>query len=128
MAELPSGTVTFLFTDLEVSTRLWDQEPDAMRAALARHDKILRDAVEANGGHVVKTTGDGCHAVFVTAASAASAAVHAQKALAEEPWGATGALRVRMGLHTGTAELRDGDYYGGSPNRAARVMSIAHGG
>ena len=99
-----------------------------MRAALARHDEILRDAVEENGGNVVKTTGDGCHAVFATAASATCAAVAAQEALKKEPWGTTGPLRVRMGLHTGTAELRDGDYYGGSPNRAARLMAIGHGG
>ena len=70
MAELPSGTVTFLFTDLEVSTRLWEQEPDAMRAALARHDAILREAIAAHGGHVVKGTGDGVHAVFATADAA----------------------------------------------------------
>ena len=74
MTELPSGTVTFLFTDLESSTRLWEQFPDAMRAALARHDEILRDAVEKRDGHVVKTTGDGLHAAFALAPDGVAAA------------------------------------------------------
>ncbi len=71
--ELPSGTVTFLFTDLEGSTRLWDAHPEAMRGALARHDEILRSAITSRGGHVVKTTGDGVHAVFATAHDALDA-------------------------------------------------------
>jgi class 3 adenylate cyclase len=116
-----------LFTDLEVSTRLWDQEPEAMRAALARHDMILREAVEARG-EVVKETGDGVHAVFPTADSAVRAAIAAQVALGAEDWSVSEPLRVRMGLHTGVAELREGDYYGGAVNRAARLMAIAHGG
>src|SRR5215469_14502015 len=102
-AELPTGTVTFLFTDLESSTRLWEEQPDAMRVALARHDEILRDAVNERGGLVVKSTGDGTQAVFVRAEDALDAAVAAQTALAAEPWGPTGSLRVRMGLHTGSA-------------------------
>ena len=81
MAELPSGTVTFLFTDLEGSTRLWEEQPEAMQPALARHDAILRDAVGAHAGHVVKSTGDGIHAVFATADDAIDAAVDAQLAL-----------------------------------------------
>ena len=81
MAELPSGTVTFLFTDLEVSTRLWEQEPDAMSGDLARHDAILRGVVAAHGGHVVKGTGDGIHAVFATAEAALGAAIDSQLAL-----------------------------------------------
>src|SRR5262245_23405334 len=128
MAELPSGTVTFLFTDLEGSTRLWDEYPDAMKAALARHDEILRVAIGAHDGHVVKTTGDGVHAVFAVADDAVLAAVDGQRALVGEPWGEIGDLRVRMGLHTGTAEGRDGDFYGSSVNQAARLMSVAHGG
>jgi len=128
VAELPSGTVTFLFTDLEVSTRLWEQEPVAMRGALARHDVILRGAVSANGGHLVKGTGDGVHAAFATAEAAVAAAVAAQLALLEESWAVAEPLRVRMGIHTGAAELRDGDYFGPSVNRAARLMSAAHGG
>ena len=86
MTELPSGTVTFLFTDLAVSTRLWEQEPEAMSAALARHDAILRDAIAASGGQLVKGTGDGIHAVFATADAALGAAVDGQRALAAEVW------------------------------------------
>jgi len=128
VAELPSGTVTFLFTDLEGSTRLWEQSPEAMRPALERHDALLRGAVEQHRGQVVKTTGDGLHAVFITTRDALDAALTAQGALAAEPWGAPGELRVRMGLHTGDAVVRDGDYYGPATNRAARVMAAAHGG
>jgi predicted ATPase/class 3 adenylate cyclase len=126
--ELPSGTVTFLFTDLEGSTRLWEQHPSAMRPALERHDALLREAVEQRGGTVVKTTGDGLHAVFTTTRAALDAALVAQRALAAETWAVPGGLRVRMGLHTGDAVARDGDYYGPATNRAARVMSSAHGG
>jgi predicted ATPase/class 3 adenylate cyclase len=128
MRELPTGTVTFLFTDLEGSTRLWEQHPDAMRDALARHDEILRAAVEKRGGHVVKTTGDGLHAAFAVAVDGLDAAVDAQRALVGETWALPEPLRVRMGLHTGAAELRDGDYYGGAVNRAARISAAAHGG
>src|SRR6516164_4714403 len=128
MSELPTGTVTFLFTDLEGSTRLWEEHPDAMPDALARHDAILRDAVAAHEGHVVKSTGDGIHAVFATAHDALDAAVVMQRGLGAESFAATGGLRVRMGVHTCEAECRDGDYYGGEVNRAARLMSVAHGG
>ncbi|HZP27805.1 MAG TPA: adenylate/guanylate cyclase domain-containing protein, partial [Acidimicrobiia bacterium] len=112
MPALPSGTVTFLFTDVEGSTTLWERHPEAMKAALARHDALLRHAIEVNGGVVVKTTGDGFHAAFATADSAVRAAVQTQLALAREPWPDTGPLRVRIGLHTGAAEMRDGDYFG----------------
>ncbi len=125
---LPTGTVTFLFTDLESSTQLWEAHPEIMPAALARHDSLLREAVEGHGGALVKTTGDGLHAVFTSALSAADAAVAAQQALQAGAWGDTGPLRVRMALHTGEAELRDGDYYGPALNRAARLMAAAHGG
>src|SRR5215217_8274 len=125
MVELPSGTVTFLFTDLEVSTRLWEEHPEAMKTALAHHDALLVRAVESNGGFLVKKTGDGVHAAFATAESAVAAAMDAQLALANERWPETGPLKVRMGLHTGSAELRDGDYYGTAVNRAARLMSAA---
>jgi len=128
MVEAPSGTLTFLFTDLEVSTRLWDEEPDAMRRALARHDAILREVVAEHGGHVVKGTGDGIHAVFTTADGAVGAAVAAQQALHSEAWEPGEPLRVRMGIHAGVAELRDGDYFGSEVNRAARVMAVANGG
>jgi predicted ATPase/class 3 adenylate cyclase len=128
MAGLPSGTVTFLFTDVAGSTRLWEEFPDAMPDALARHDEVLRTAIEGYDGYVVKTTGDGFHAAFSAADAGVSAAIAAQRALGAETWGATGALRVRMGLHTGVASLRDGDYFGSVLNRAARLMGVAHGG
>ena len=128
MSALPTGTVTFLFTDLAGSTRLWQEHPEAMKPALARHDEIVRTAIEAHSGFVVKTTGDGFHAAFATPREAIGAAMDAQVALGAEPWPATGPLRVRMGIHAGPAELRDGDYYGTAVNRAARLMSVAHGG
>jgi predicted ATPase/class 3 adenylate cyclase len=128
MTDLPIGTVTFLFTDLEGSTRLWQEHPDAMKGALARHDEILRDAIAAHDGYVVKMTGDGAHAAFAHPREAVDAARDAQRALAAEAWGDPGELRVRMGVHTGPAEQRDGDYFGTAVNRAARVMSAAHGG
>ena len=120
--------MTFLFTDVEGSTRLWEEHPDAMRDAMARHDELLRDAVESHGGFIVKTTGDGFHAVFATAHDAVTAAVAAQRALLADDWNITQTVRVRMGMHTGEAEVRDGDYCGGAVNRAARLMSVAHGG
>ena len=128
MGELPSGTVTFLFTDLEGSTRLWQEHPVEMRPALARHDELVRGAVEAHDGYVVKTTGDGVHAAFPTAATAIAAAVDAQLAIGAEPWPLPAPLRVRMGIHSGPAELRDGDYYGTAVNKSARIMSVGHGG
>ena len=129
MAEFPTGTVTFVFTDLERSTRLWEEHPDEMKAALARHDAILRDTVETHRGRVVKSTGDGVHAVFASAHEALEACLDAQRALAHERWPEnTGPLRVRIGVHAGEAEYRDGDYYGTTLNRAARLMAVAHGG
>jgi predicted ATPase/class 3 adenylate cyclase len=131
MNALPSGTVTFLFTDIEGSTQLWENHPEAMKTALARHDSILREAIESNHGHIIKTTGDGFHAVFETAIDAVHATLAAQRAFqASELFenSEASSLRVRMGLHTGEAELRDGDYYGQSLNRAARVMSVGYGG
>jgi predicted ATPase/class 3 adenylate cyclase len=128
MPNLPTGTVTFLFTDIEGSTRLWQGQPAAMAAALARHDAILRAAVAAHRGHVIKTTGDGLHAVFVAAPAALAATIDAQRALRAETWPAPVAIRVRMGLHTGSAEERDGDYFGTAVNRAARLMAAGHGG
>jgi predicted ATPase/class 3 adenylate cyclase len=125
---LPTGTVTFLFTDLESSTQLWETHPEAMPAALARHDALLRQAVEGYDGAVVKTTGDGLHAAFASPLAAADAAIAAQRSLLAEAWGEVGVLRVRMALHTGEAELRDGDYYGPALNRAARLMAAGHGG
>jgi predicted ATPase/class 3 adenylate cyclase len=128
MDALPSGTVTFLFTDLEGSTRLWDAHPDVMPEALAWHDDVIRRAVEGRGGHVVKSTGDGVLAVFVAAGSAVAAAVDGQRALSVTEWPAIGRLQMRMGLHSGVADERDGDYFGTTLNRAARLMAVAHGG
>jgi predicted ATPase/class 3 adenylate cyclase len=127
-ADLPSGTVTFLFTDVEGSTRLWEESPDGMREAMALHDELLHDAVTSHGGFIVKATGDGFHAVFATAHDAVMAAVAAQRALRADSWNIAETVRVRMGIHTGEAEVRDGDYSGSAVNRAARLMSVAHGG
>ena len=118
-AAAPSGVVTFLFTDVEGSTRRWEADADAMRAALAAHDEVLRAAIEAHGGFLFKHTGDGVCAAFASPKSAVDAAVAAQRALE---------LPVRMGLATGEAELREGDYFGAVLNRAARVMAAGHGG
>jgi predicted ATPase/class 3 adenylate cyclase len=122
------GTYSFLFTDIEGSTRLWEQYPEAMRDALAKHDAILRAAVESHAGHVVKTTGDGCHAAFDSALSGVEAALSAQLALDVTAWDIPKpGLQVRMGLHSGQAEQRAGDYFGPALNRAARLMSVGHG-
>lgn len=121
-------TLTFLFTDIEGSTRLWEQHGDAMRAALAQHDELLRHGVEAQGGTVVKTMGDGVLAVFDEPAFALAAATGTQRALGAAIWGDTGALRVRMAVHCGQATERDGDYFGTTLNRTARLMALAHGG
>jgi predicted ATPase/class 3 adenylate cyclase len=123
-----SGTLTFLFTDLEGSTRLWERFPQAMKRALERHDSILRTAVTAAGGQVVKTTGDGLMAVFGSAAEAVRACLAAQRGLVEEPWPETGVLRVRMGLHSGEAQPRGEDYFGPAVIRGARIMAVGHGG
>ncbi|MGB6511706.1 MAG: adenylate/guanylate cyclase domain-containing protein, partial [Mycobacterium sp.] len=115
----PSGVVTFLFTDVEGSTRRWEADAVAMRTALAAHDEVLCKAIEAHGGWLFKHTGDGVCAAFASPRSAVDAAVAAQRALE---------LPVRMGLATGEAELRAGDYFGAALNRAARVMAVGHGG
>ena len=126
----PTGVVTFLFTDVEDSTPLWDHQGSAMRPALAEHDLLLKTAVESNAGVIVKNTGDGVMAAFVSPSDALLAALDAQHILQEATWStiAPDRIRVRMGLHTGEAELREGDYYGTTVNRAARLMSIGHGG
>jgi predicted ATPase len=111
--------VTFLFTDVEGSTRRWEADADGMRAALAAHDEVLRAAIEAQGGWLFKHTGDGVCAAFASPRCAVDAAVAAQRALE---------LPVRMGLATGEAELRGADYFGAVLNRAARVMAAGHGG
>jgi class 3 adenylate cyclase len=129
MADLPDGTVTFLFTDVEGSTTLWERHPDRMRAALARHDRLIESPVEQHRGAVVRPRGEGDSrfAVFPRASDAVAAAAAIQQALHAEPWPPETPLRVRMALHTGEADLREGDYYGGAVNRAARLRAIAHG-
>ena len=118
-AAAPSGVVTFLFTDIEGSTRRWEADAEAMRAALLAHDKVLRAAIEAHDGFVFSHTGDGVVAAFASPMCAVNAAIDAQQALE---------LPVRMGIATGEAELREGDYFGTVLNRAARVMAAGHGG
>ena len=124
----PSGTVTFLFTDIEGSTRLWEEQPDVMRAAVARHDELFRAVIEANKGYIFATGGDGFAAAFARPPDAVAAAESAQAALRAEAWPEAVVLKVRMGLHTGVVEERDGDYFGSAVNRAARLMAAGHGG
>jgi predicted ATPase/class 3 adenylate cyclase len=128
LGDLPVGTVTFLFTDMEGSTRRWEETPGPMSEALSRHDALLEKAIAEHGGIVFSKAGDGMAAVFALAPNALAAAVAAQEAVAAEPWDSTGPIRVRMGLHTGEGVLL-GDSYSSQPlNRCARLMAAAHGG
>ena len=121
-------TETFLVTDIEGSTRLWEAHREAMAIALEAHDRLLRTAVEGAGGMVVKTTGDGLLAAFDRPEGAMTAAIEGQHALARNAWpAATGPLRVRMAVHSGSAESRDGDFFGPTLNRVARLLAIGHG-
>ncbi len=128
MSDLPTGTVTFLFTDIEGSTKLWEGHRGAMGPALTRHDALLRGAVAAHAGYVFKTVGDQFCAVFRRVPDAVAAAIEAQRVLQSEGWEVPGGLRARMALHAGIAEERDGDYFGPTLNRVARILSAAHGG
>jgi eukaryotic-like serine/threonine-protein kinase len=128
MVVLPSGVVTFLATDIEGSSQLWEQHPATMPAALARHDALVRQAVEAQDGVVFKGTGDGVMAAFAQAPDALAAALAAQQALQTEVWLTHAPLQVRMALHTGVAEEREGDYFGPPLNRVARLVAAGHGG
>jgi class 3 adenylate cyclase len=128
MAERPpSGTVTFLLTDLEGSTRMWEQDPDAMKAAMVRHDEILEKAIAANEGFVFSRMGDGMAAAFSTAGHAVSAAAAFQRALATENWCTATPLRARIGLHTDVAVVVNDNYVSQPVNRCARLMTAAHG-
>jgi predicted ATPase/DNA-binding SARP family transcriptional activator len=155
----PAGTVTFLFTDIEGCSQLWEHHPTAMKSALEQHDLLLRQSIQSHGGLVFKTVGDAFYAAFATAPAAVAAALAAQQALLTEPWrltdpasegavgevamsnrstgslpvsgragGEVGSLRVRMALHTGIADERDGDYFGPTLNRVARLLDAGHGG
>ena len=124
----PSGTLTFLFTDIEGSTRLWERSPRVMPVALERHDEILRSAMDDAAGYVFATGGDGFAVAFARATDALTAANEAQARLGAQIWPEEVRIRVRMGLHTGEATERGGDYFGPAVNRAARLMSTAHGG
>jgi class 3 adenylate cyclase len=129
MTSLPTGTVTFLFTDIEGSTRLWESRQEAMEAALLRHNTLLKEAIECFGGQIFKTVGDAFCSVFTDAAAAIRAAVEGQRALDGDPWeGLEQPLRVRMAIHCGVVEARDGDYFGPVLNRVARLLSAGHGG
>ncbi|MCI0798364.1 MAG: tetratricopeptide repeat protein [Chloroflexi bacterium] len=130
MPDLPIGTITYMFTDVEGSTLLWQQHPDEMRAVMARHDSLLTSAVEANDGTVVRPRGEGdsIFAVFLRATDAVGAACAAQQFIFRETWPKDIAINVRMALHTGESELREHDYYGTTVNRCARLRAIAHGG
>jgi TolB-like protein/class 3 adenylate cyclase/lipoprotein NlpI len=125
---LPTGTVTFLFTDIEGSSALWETQHDAMRAALARHDALVRACIESHGGHVFKTGGDSFCAVFATAPQGVASAFDIQHALLGAFRAAPLRLSVRMAIHTDAAELRDGDYFGPPLNRVARLLAAGHGG
>jgi hypothetical protein len=127
---LPTGTVTFLFTDIEGSTKRWEAHPDAMHSALARHDGIMREAIESQGGYVFKTMGDAFCSAFPTAPQAVAAALQAQRELRAFDWSTLGLepLQARMALHTGSAEIRDNDYFGLPLNRVARLLATGHGG
>jgi class 3 adenylate cyclase len=114
--------VSFLLTDVEGSTSLWEGDESAMDEALARHDSVMRAAIAANGGYVFSTAGDSFAAAFTSPIGAVGAAIEAQRGLV-----AVG-LRARMAVHVGEARERDGDYFGPTVNRAARLMNAAHGG
>ena len=127
-SSLPSGTVTFAFTDIEGSTQRWDRNRTAMQNAVRRHDAILRAAIAEHGGYVFKTVGDAFCATFARPENAVAAMLDAQRALAAEDFSALDGLRIRAAIHTGTADERDGDYFGPAVNRVARLLAIGHGG
>ncbi|HEX3369464.1 MAG TPA: adenylate/guanylate cyclase domain-containing protein, partial [Candidatus Cybelea sp.] len=124
----PSGTVTFLFSDIEGSTLRWQRDPEAMAAALARHNELLRAAIESNGGYVFKTVGDAFCAAFSGVPEAIAAALAAQRALHAQDFSAVEGICVRIALHSGYALEQQGDYFGTTLNRVARLVSIGHGG
>lgn len=125
---LPTGRVAFLFSDVEGSTRRWERHGEAMRAALRLHDELLRTEIEARGGYVFKTIGDAFCAAFASVGEALEAAVEVQRGLARTDFTAVDGMLVRMAIHVGEADERDGDYFGSTVNRTARLLSAGHGG
>lgn len=128
VAEQPAGIVTFLFTDIEGSTRLLEEHPEKYPAALARHDVLLRGAIQEHGGFIFESVGDAIYAAFARPGNAARAALTAQLRLLDGPWPPGVTIRVRMGIHTGEAHLKDGHYFGAALYRCARLAAAAHGG
>ncbi len=124
----PTGDLTFLFTDIEGSSQLWEKHPQAMAQALRQHDTLMRAVFAEHRGHVFKTMGDAFCVAFGSPLDAAAAALAAQEQLASQSWGETGPLRVRMAVHSGEADERDGDYFGRTLNRVARLLAAGHGG
>lgn len=125
---LPSGNIAFLFSDIVGSTVRWESDPETMRLDVRRHDTLLRQAIESNGGVVFKTVGDAFCAAFSDVQSGMRAAIDAQVAIAAEPFACAGGISVRMALHAGDAEERDWDYFGPTLNRVARLLAVGHGG
>ncbi len=125
---VPTGSVTLWFSDIEGSTQRWDAYRDAMQAALRRHDALMHAVIAEHGGHVFKTIGDAFCAAFQSPSGALAAALGVQRAMGAEDWSAVNGLRVRLALHAGETDERDGDYYGPTVNRVARLLSTAHGG
>src|SRR6516165_7988785 len=125
---MTDSEVTLLFTDIEGSTRLWERHPRAMAGALQQHDALLRELFESLGGDVFKTVGDAFCVAFSSAPKALLGAASAQRLLATERWDPSLDIKVRMGLHSGTCEHRNGDYFGPTVNRVARLEATAHGG
>ena len=129
VAETPTGTVTFLFTDIPGYSKTWEQQPQVLQAALSRLDALLRAAITARRGYIFKTVGTNYYAAFATPAAGVAAAIRAQHDLIQEPWPAPiGPVKVRMALHTGAPEVREGDYFGPPLNRVARLQAIGHAG
>ena len=124
----PRASFSFLFTDVEGSSRLWEENAEAMALALARHDTLLNDLFSGHGGHVFKMMGDSVCVAYAAPAKAVDAAIHAQRALLAEEWETARPLRVRMAIHHGPAEERNADYFGPALNRTARVLAAGHGG
>jgi class 3 adenylate cyclase len=127
MVDLPCGTVTFLFTDIEGSTALWERDRAVMAAVVERHLALLRAAIESHDGILFKMVGDAVQAVFPTAPDAIAAALDAQRSLLTGDWGEFGPLRVRTALHAGEAMMHNGEYQGPLLNRSARLLAIGHG-